>query len=263
MVNMAARRPVESGGYARRIGRYTGELAEALIGVTGVRPGQRVLDVGCGSGALTGPLAEIVGPKSIVGIDPSSTALAECRARVPGIELYEGGAEELPFADDSFDAVLAQLVVGLMKDARAGAGEMRRVARPGAAVSTCVWDFGDGMTVLRAFWDAARLIDPAGAAEHDQATTRPYSTPEELELLWKEAGMSEVSVGQLAVGADYRDFDDLWEPMTIPDGAPGVFHQTLGPTQRERLREELWVRLDRPTGSFRLEARAWYAVGRA
>lgn len=254
---------MESNGYARRIGRYTGELARALIGVTGVTPGQRVLDVGCGSGALTQPLVELVGAKNVVGIDPSASALAECRARVPGVELYEGGAEELPFADVSFDAVLAQLVVGLMKDARAGAGEMRRVARAGAAVSACVWDFGGGMTVLRAFWDAARVIDPAGAAEHDQANTRAYSTPIELELLWREAGMGEVSVGPLTVGADYRDFDDLWEPMTIPDGAPGVFHETLSQTQRQRLREELWARLDRPTGSFRLDARAWYAVGRA
>jgi ubiquinone/menaquinone biosynthesis C-methylase UbiE len=253
---------VASDGYEARIGRYAGELADALIGVSGIEPGGRVLDVGCGSGALTARLAEIVGPENVAGIDPSADALAECRSRIPGVELHEARAEELPFADASFDAVLAQLVIGLMGDARAGATEMRRVARLGAPVSTCVWDFGAGMTVLRAFWDAARAIDPR-AAHHDQARTRPYSTRAELEALWSEAGMSEVSAGELVVGAEYRDFDDLWEPMTIPDGGPGVFYKTLLRGQRKQLREALWDRLDRPAGPFRLEARAWYAVGRA
>jgi SAM-dependent methyltransferase len=250
-------------GYAGRIGRYTPALAQEMIRASGIAPGQRVLDVGCGSGALTVPLAELVGAENVAGVDPSPDALAACRGALPDVELHQAWAEKLPFEDDRFDAVVAQLVVSLMEDAPAGAREMRRVARPTAPVCACSWDFGEGMTVLRAFWDCAREVDPRGVDEHDQAKTHPYATAKELRSLWEGAGLEEVAVGELSVSAGYLDFEDLWEPMTIPDGGPGIFFVTLTPAQQARLRELLWERLGRPQGPFRLDARAWYAIGRA
>jgi SAM-dependent methyltransferase len=250
-------------GYQRRIGRYGAELARALIAVSGVQRGDRVLDVGCGSGALTEPLAELAGDGKVVGVDPDPDALAACAERVPGVELVAGWAEDLPFADDSFDAVLAQLVVGLMSGPVAGVREMRRVAKPGEPVATCVWDFAAGMTALRAFWDAARAVDQSGAAEHDQAKTHAYSSREGLEELFKGAGLTGIEVGALEVGADYADFEDYWEPMTIPDGAPGRFYEALDPAQKQALREQAFSRLAEPSGPFRLPARAWYARGTA
>jgi ubiquinone/menaquinone biosynthesis C-methylase UbiE len=121
-------------GYEGRIGRYSRGLAHELIQAAGVRPRQRVLDVGCGSGALTEPLAQLVGAEHVVGIDPDPEAIDACRARVPDVDVRVGSAETLPFENYEFDAVLAQLVVGLLTDAAQGAAEMRRVARPGAAV---------------------------------------------------------------------------------------------------------------------------------
>jgi SAM-dependent methyltransferase len=171
-------------------------------------------------------------------------------------------AESLPFADGEFDAVLAQLVVSMMSDADAGVREMRRVARPGGAVGACVWDFGGGMTVLRAFWDAAAALDP-DAARLDQAKTRPFSTRDELRDLWSRAGLGDVRTGELRAGAAYSDFDDLWRPLVAPDGAPGRFYGSLRPVEQEELREDVWRRLGSPTDSFRLTARAWYAVGDA
>ena len=249
-------------GYDGRIGRYSRELAHELIDVAAVRPGQRALDVGCGSGALAERLAHLVGAEQVVAIDPDAEAVEACRARLPGVDVRVGAAEDLPFEDDEFDAVLAQLVVGLLTDAARGAAEMRRVARPGAPVATCVWDFGAGMTVLRAFWDAAVERDPR-AAEHDQASTRPYSTREELHALWDATGLHDVSSGAMVVGADYRDFDDLWAPLVSPDGAPGRYFATLDDAQCDALRRGVGDRLHRPRGPFRLTARAWYVVGRA
>jgi ubiquinone/menaquinone biosynthesis C-methylase UbiE len=219
-------------GYEGRIGRYCRGLAHELIQAAGVRPRQRVLDVGCGSGALTEPLAQLVGAEHVVGIDPDPEAIDACRARVPDVDVRVGSAETLPFENDEFDAVFAQLVVGLLTDAAQGVAEMRRVARPGAAVATCVWDFGGGMTVLRAFWDAAVDLD-SRAAKHDQTTTRPYSTREELHALWDAAGLRDVSSGALVVGADYRDFDDLWHPLVAPDGAPGRYYEALDDPHRD------------------------------
>jgi ubiquinone/menaquinone biosynthesis C-methylase UbiE len=62
-------------GYEGRIGRYSRELAHELIAVAGVRTGQRALDVGCGTGALTEPLAHLVGAEQVVAIDPDPEAM--------------------------------------------------------------------------------------------------------------------------------------------------------------------------------------------
>ncbi len=252
-----------SEGYEGRIGRYGAQLAQALIPVSLITAGQRVLEVGCGSGALTARLTEVTGPENLVGLDPDPDALAACAARAPGVELVQGWAEELPFDENSFDAVVSQLVVGLMSDPPAGVTEMRRVARPSAPVTSCVWDFAEGMTVLRRFWDAGCAVDPDAGAKFDQAATHAYSTPEGLRGLWDAAGFSEVDVGALTATAHYLDFDDLWQPMTVPDGAPGRFFETLSAERRGLLREEFRRRLDAPEGSFDLEARAWYVTGRA
>jgi SAM-dependent methyltransferase len=254
---------VASDGYERRIGRYGATLADGLIGIAGVRAGQRVLDVGAGSGALTAPLARRLGATHVRAIDPDAEALSALRERLPRVEARVGRAEELPYADGEFDATLAQLVVGLVDDAPRAAREMRRVTRAGGVVATCVWDFAEGMTVLRAFWDAARAVAPDAAGEHDQAQTHRYSTPGELDELWRAAGLISITSGALVATARYRDFDDLWEPLAIPDGAPGVFLATLDRERRMRIRDGLHERLGRPRGGFDLDARAWYVRGEA
>lgn len=251
-----------TGGYERRIGRYGGALAEALIDVTGVREGHEALDVGCGSGALAERLVARLGAGNVSAVDPSPEALAACRARLPALDAQAGFAEDLPFADERFDAVLAQLVFGFVEDGAAAAAEMRRVARPRGAVATCVWDFAEGMTVLRTFWDAARDVDPAAAAAHDQAATHRNSRREDLDRLWRGAGLRDVETGALSVTADYMGFDDLWEPLTMPDGSPGRFYSTLDERARSDVRAGVLERLGEPTGPFRLSARAWYVIGR-
>ena len=148
-------------------------------------------------------------------------------------------------------------------DAEQGVREMRRVARPGAPVATCVWDFAEGMTVLRAFWDAAIATGAPDAAEYDQAKSRAYANPDDLRELWTSAGLDNVMTGELIAGAQYAGFDDLWVPLTIPDGAPGRFLVTLDAGQQDVLEHELRRRLGNPNGRFRLTARAWYVVGYA
>jgi ubiquinone/menaquinone biosynthesis C-methylase UbiE len=249
-------------GYEGRIGRYGPVLAAAFLAAAAVREGQRALDVGCGGGALTEPLAELVGSENVAAVDPDESAVAACRRRLPQVEVRVASAEELPFPDGEFDVVLAQLVMSLLSDADAGVGEMRRVARLGAVVATCVWDFGAGMTVLRTFWDAATALDPS-AVRHDQARTRPFASEGELRALWARAGLREIATGELSAGAGYSGFDDLWEPLVAPDGSPGAYYATREAPQREALRQEMWRRLGSPTGPFRLTARAWYVRGRA
>jgi ubiquinone/menaquinone biosynthesis C-methylase UbiE len=254
--------PTPAPGYEGRIGRYGPGLAAALLRAAGVRAGQRALDVGCGGGALTAPLAELLGPANVAAIDPDGAAVAACRTRLPGIDVRVAGAEALPFSDDEFDAVLAQLVVSFMSDAHAGVREMRRVTRRGGVVATCVWDFAAGMTLLRTFWDSAIALD-AAAASRDQAKTRSFATPGELSALWRSAGLENVATGKLCAGAGYSDFEDLWGPLVAPDGSPGAYYAELETRHREALRREVMRRLGSPAGPFRLTARAWYVRGYA
>ena len=133
-------RPAEV--YDRFIGRYSPGLALAMREAAAVRPGQRALDVGCGSGALTAALADVLGAENVAAVDPSEPFVEASRARVPGARIEVGSAESLPFADGEFDATLSQLVVNFLPDPEQGLHEMSRVTRPGGVVAGCVWDYG-------------------------------------------------------------------------------------------------------------------------
>jgi SAM-dependent methyltransferase len=247
--------------YARFVGRYGHALARALLAEAGVAAGQRVLDVGCGPGPLAAEAAAIVGEERVAAVDPSEPFAEACRARLPGADVRVAAAESLPFADDTFDIVLSQLVVNFMADAEAGVAEMRRVAVPGGVVASCVWDYGGGMRMLRAFWDAAVAVDPAGAAPHDEGRSMRYSTAPELERLWRAAGLDEVRTSALDVEADYEDFDDLWEPFTFGIGPAGAYIASLDDDRRQTVRERLRATLGEPQGAFTLTARAWCVRG--
>jgi SAM-dependent methyltransferase len=247
--------------YDRHIGRYGSELASGLIAAAGLEPGQRALDVGCGPGALTAALAKLLGAECVAAVDPSDPFARACASRVWGVRVEVAPAEALPFPDGTFDAALSQLVVNFMTDAPAGVGEMRRVTRPGGTVASAVWDYADGMTLLRRFWDAAVALDPA-AADLDEGRCMPHCRPGELERLWRGAGLRSVRTLELVVEAGYRGFDDLWEPLESGVGPSGAYAAGLPPERRVRLRDELRRRLEVGDEPFRLAARAWCVTGR-
>jgi SAM-dependent methyltransferase len=252
--------PADS-AYDRHVGRYSPELAAALITVAGVERGQRALDVGCGTGALAEALSAGLGAGSVAAVDPSPTSVDTCARRVPGADVRIARAEELPFEYGEFDAALAQLVVPWMSDPRRGVAEMRRVVRPGGVVASCTWDFANGMTMLHAFWDAAVAVDRPRAVQAGALDRTRLCQPDELRQLWTHVGLLQVEAGELVVGADYLDFDDLWWPFTAGVGGSGSYCASLDEASRRALREEVHRRLGAPEGPFRLTARAWYARG--
>jgi SAM-dependent methyltransferase len=246
--------------YDRFVGRYSSGLARGMCTAAGIRPGQRALDVGCGSGALLLTLATILGEENVVGVDPSEPFLEAAQAKVPGARVVVGSAEALPFADGEFDATLAQLVINFLDDPKAGVAEMARVTRPGGVVAACVWDYADGMTLLKTFWEAALVVDPEGAKarmEHQM----PFARPEELGELFGSS-VTGVEVSAIDIEASYDDFDDLWTPFLGGVGPAGSYAASLEAEPQSRLREEYFRRLGEPDGRFTLPARAWCAVGR-
>jgi SAM-dependent methyltransferase len=252
---------VAADAYDRHIGRYGPALAGRLMSTAGLRPGQSALDVGCGPGALTAALAELLGAGNVAAIDPSEPFARACAARVPGAQVEVAAAEALPFGDATFDAALSQLVVNFMRDAPTGVGEMRRVTRAEGTVASAVWDYAEGMTLLRRFWDAVVALDPA-AESLDEGRSMPYCRPNELERLWLEAGLRDVETSELVVEAAYSGFDDLWQPLESGVGPSGAYAAKLPPQRRTRLREDLRARLGAGDEPFRLTARAWCVAGR-
>jgi SAM-dependent methyltransferase len=248
--------------YDRHVGRYSPELARALIAVAGIERGQRALDVGCGTGALAEALAALLGADSVAAIDPSRASVETCARRVPGADVRVGRGEALPFGDGEFDAALAQLVVPWMSDPARGVAEMRRMVRPGGVVAACTWDFASGMTMLRTFWDAAVAVDRRRATRAGALTRTRLCDPAELRELWTRIGLLEIDAGEVVAGADYADFDDFWSPFAAGVGGSGSYCASLDEAGREALRDEVHRRLGSPTGPFRLTARAWYVRGR-
>ena len=247
--------------YDRHVGRYGASLAASLLAFARIEPGMRALDVGCGPGALTAALAERLGAANVSGADPSEPFAEACRARVPGVDVVVASAEALPFGDRSFDAALSQLVVNFMHDAESGVREMARVTRAGGVVASCVWDYAGEMTLLRAFWDAARVVDPDRAASADEGTVMLWCAEGELAELWCDAGLRDVDSAPLVVRAGYESFEDLWAPFPTGIAPSGAFCKSLDDDRRDALREAYRRRLAVGDGPFELTARAWAVRG--
>jgi SAM-dependent methyltransferase len=245
---------VSGNAYDRFMGRYSRELAPALADFAGVEAGQRVVDVGCGSGVLTEELARRVGADHVAGADPSPL-LEACAERVPGADLKRAAAEALPWADDSFDAALAQLVVHFMSDPDAGAAEMTRVTRAGGVVAACTWDFSGGMKLLGTYWESAKALD-SGAESESSAFDDGR-----LGALWRQAGLGNVEVDALAVSSRYEDFDELWDTFLLGVGPAGQHLVSQPPERQSAIRAEYFSRLSEPAGPFELDARAWAVRG--
>jgi len=246
---------VPAAAYDRFMGRYSVPLAPQLADYAGIAAGQRVLDVGCGPGALTAELATRLGPASVSAVDPSEPFVAAARERHPDVDIRRATAEELPFPDDEFDAALAQLVVHFMTDPVAGLREMARVTRPGRVVAACVWDHAGGQGPLSLFWDAARELDPTLEDESHLAGAREGHLAE----LFREAGLHEVEDGLLSVTVEHPSFEEWWEPFTLGVGPAGAFATRLDPGGQARL-EELCRELQ-PSAPFIVTAGAWVARG--
>jgi SAM-dependent methyltransferase len=247
---------VPADGYDRLMGRYLPSLAPAFADVSAVGANMRLLDVGCGPGGLTRELVARAGADAVAAIDPSPPFVEACRMRNPGVDVREGVAEKLPFPDAAFDATLACLVVGFMRDADAGAREMARVTRRGGIVSHCFWDLAR-MPALQTFWAAATSLDSSTLGEIKRLGT----SEGEIAALLLRAGLADVEDGALAASATYEDFDDWWSPFTLGIGPAGAYCQSLEPEQREELRLACQKLLGHPAGPFTLEAHAWFARG--
>lgn len=248
--------------YERQRGRSSKILAPLFANYVGVRG--EVLDVGCGTGALTFTIAKDRAVSKIVAMDLSEGFLAYARSKTDDsrISFKQADAQQMPFPDDSFDCSLALLVMAFIPDAPKAAREMCRVTRPGGTMAAATWDNAGGNDLNDSLWDAALPLDPTAPRPGDRPHS--YGTAEEISALWISAGLADVDVKNIAFECGFSSFDDYWVPLTEGQGPAGVYLARLSREHREALRERLRQNLfaGRGDGPFTLHANACAVKGR-
>lgn len=242
---------VGADAYDKFMGRYSVQLSPQFADFGGVAAGDHVLDVGCGPGALT---AELLQRGAVVSAaDPSPQFVAAARERYPDVDVQQATAEELPYADGSFDEALAQLVVHFMAEPVHGLSEMARVTRNGGVVAACVWDIAGDRAPITPYWQAAKALDPTTQDER-----RAGAGEGQLPELFRQAGLEDVEETPLPVHVQHPTFEEWWLPFTLGVGPAGAHYQQLDPAHQQALEQHLREQLGQPV---ELEARAWAARG--
>lgn len=250
--------------YELYMGRWSRRVAAEFVSWLDFPPGGSWLDVGCGTGALTAAILDTAEPAETVGIDPSEGFVQRARTQIsdPRAGFEVGDAVALNFPDDRFDAAVSGLVLNFVPEPATAVAELVRVIRTSGTAAAYVWDYAEGMTMLRHFWDAAAELDPAAAAM-DEGVRFPLCHPDTLRALWEDGGLVDVKVESLAVDARFGDFEDYWAPFLGGQAPAPGYVVSLPEEHRAALRDVLHRQLPiRADGSITLPVRAWAVRGR-
>jgi ubiquinone/menaquinone biosynthesis C-methylase UbiE len=247
--------------YKQLMGRWSRRLAPLLIGFGGLADGERVLDVGCGTGSLTFALPAAARLAGVTGIDLAEPFIAAATARNsdPRLRFEVGDACALPYANGSFDRAYSCLVLHFIPDAAQAVAEMRRVVRPGGAVVAAVWDNYGGQPATRMMWDVASVLEPALVVPF----FRPMNGPGEMAEAFRSAGLADVEETTLAIRMEFTDFDEYWAPFETGEGPHGKYVAALPQDRRDRLREAVRRAYagNRPDGPRSMASVAWACRG--
>lgn len=252
----------EADSYELYMGRWSAPIGRSFLAWVGVSDGARWLDVGCGTGALSAAIAETRAPAGVAGVDASPEFAAAARRRLAdGADVRVGDAQALPFGSAAFDATVSGLCLNFVPDPGVAVREMGRVTRDGGTVAAYVWDYAEGMEMIRRFWDVATRRDPA-ISHLDEATRFPLCNPQALESVFAGAGLADIETTALDVPTIFAGFDDFWRPFLGGQGPAPTYVASLSLADRNRLAADLEAAL--PTahgGEIHLSARAWAVKG--
>ena len=188
-------------------------------------------------------------------------ALAQSQLGSTLIQFEVGDAQQMRFDHATFDRTLSLLVVNFIPDGRKALAEMKRVTKPNGTIAAAVWDYGEGMEMLRVFWDEAVALTPTSAAKDER--NMPLCRRGDLTALWRDHGLMDVVEEPLTIETRFASFDDFWAPFLEKQGPAGAYAASLSAEDREKLRLRLRWRLlsDGPDKVIVMHARAWAVRG--
>ena len=255
----------DADSYEQTMGRWSRRLAPLFIEHAGVAAGERLLEVGCGTGSLTFALAGTVAFGELTAIDYADVYVAAARAknRDPRIHIEQGDAVALRFPDADFDRALSLLVLHFVSEPGAAVAQMRRVTRPGGVVAAAVWDSGGGLLAQRMFWDTAAMLDPAAVEHRGRAMSKPVVAPGGLVRVFRAVGLADLDERPLLIRMEHADFADYWGPLLRGEGPMGGYVVGLGDAARARLEQHVRAAYlaGAPDGPRSFAAVAWSCRG--
>jgi ubiquinone/menaquinone biosynthesis C-methylase UbiE len=251
--------------YDSYMGRWSRRLAPAFLDFAGIADGERVIEVGCGTGSLTFMLPRRAKLTCVEAIDYSTEFVVSARERNadPKINFSEGDACSLQFGDDIFDRALSMLVLHFVTEPDRAIAEMLRVVRPGGTVAATVWDLFGGMPALRMFWDVAATLDPVANHHRNSGIMRPMTQPSELHRAFLRAGLLDVRDTELTIRMDFTSFEDYWAPLMKGQGKHSEFMSTLPKATSQRIENAVHASYlsNRSDGPRSFIAAAWAVRG--
>ena len=252
-------------GYDSYMGRWSRRLAPLFSDFAGHASGERVLDVGCGTGNLAFVLAAHADIAAIEAIDYEEQFVEALRQRNtdPRITAQQGDACALTFPTGYFDRALSMLVLHFVSDAERAAAEMRRVVRPGGIGAAAVWDLYGGMPTTRIFWDTVAALEPAAHERRAKTLLRPMTQPGELKDVFAKAGFVNITDTLLTICMDFANFDDYWNPLLTGQGTLEEFLASLPQRTREQIQSGVRAAYlcNKPDGPRSFAGVAWAVRG--
>jgi SAM-dependent methyltransferase len=255
-----------SGGshYESYVGRWSRLVAAEFVPWLGVAAGASWVDVGCGTGELTRSILRQAEPTRVVSLDPSASYLDHARATIadPRVEFRQGNDQDVRSVGMAADAVVSGLVLNFVADPIEALRAAADVTAHEGLIAAYVWDYAQGMAMMRHFWDAAVEEDPA-AISKDEGARFPICAPGALRSAFGVAGLVGVADRPIDVTDRYASFEEYWTPF-LSGGAPAPGYLASLPAERQaRLRDRARDRVPIASdGSITLTCRAWAVRGR-
>jgi SAM-dependent methyltransferase len=237
-----------------------------FLDFSGIADSEKVVDVGCGTGALTFAITDRANIAEVQAIDFEEQFVDALRAQNtdPRIVAQRGDATALPFSDHQFDRALSLLVLHFVSDAPKAIAEMKRVVRPGGFVAAAVWDLFGGMPSQRIFWDTLCAIEPSIDERRGVTSFRPMTLPGDMKRAFGDAGLTDLHEAMLPIRMEFADFDDYWQPLIDGQGTLGALLSSLSAAVSDRVLERTRAAYlcGRPDGPRSFVSVAWAVKGK-